>query len=106
MTPVDRIRRTPAGTTSVSRRPSAEWTSSPDDSRALVVVQPVQQVEPPRIGSNRASASFLAQLIAIDQQAPQTRVRRRAGPEQASRTYRAASALTARVRPLLLTKVC
>ena len=108
MTPVDRIRKTPANAASVSRRDgmSQDSTLAPDGSRALVVVQPVPRVEPARIGSNRASASFLAQLIAVAQQAPQTRVRRRAEPAQAISTYRIANALSAQVRPPRLSRVC
>jgi hypothetical protein len=37
----------------------------------------------------RASADFVAQLIATSAQAPQTRARRRAEPEQATAAYRA-----------------
>ena len=39
----------------------------------------------------RPSASFLAQLIATAQQAPQTRQRRRAAPDEASASYTAAA---------------
>ena len=108
MTSVERIRRTPAGATRVSRRDgmSQDLAPAPDRSRALVVVQPVPRVEPARIGSNRPSASFLAQLIAVAQQAPQTRVRRRAEPAQAIGTYRVANALLAPARPPRLSKVC
>lgn len=108
MTPVDRIRKTSARATSVSRRDgmSQESTLPRDDSRALVVVQPVPRLEPPRIGSNRPSASFLAQLIAVAQQAPQTRVRRRAEPAEAIDTYRAASGLSVQACPPLLSRVC
>jgi hypothetical protein len=79
---------------------------APDGSRALVVVQPVPRVEPARIGSNRPSASFLAQLIAVAQRAPQTCVRRRAEPAQAIGTYRVADGLLAQARPPRLSKVC
>lgn len=111
MAPVEGIRRTPTGSASVSSRNRLSQDADPApaaDSRALVAVAPVPRIEPPRIGSNRAAAGFLAHLIAIDQQAPQTRLRRRADPGQASSTYRAVSALAAgaRPRPLLIAKVC
>ena len=44
------------------------------------------------LGGSRPSAPFLAQLIAIAQQAPQTRKRRRASPDQAGAAYTAAAA--------------
>lgn len=59
-------------------------------SRALVPVTPSR----PRAGSMARptpSAPFLAQLIATAQQAPQTRVRRRAEPAYACAAYAAAS---------------
>jgi hypothetical protein len=58
--------------------------------RALVVLQagePAHQVS----AGPRPSAAFLAQLIAHRQQAPQTRMRRRAEPDAARATYAAAS---------------
>jgi hypothetical protein len=59
--------------------------------RALVVLQagePAHQVS----AGPRPSAAFLAQLIAHrQQQAPQTRMRRRAEPDAARATYAAAS---------------
>ena|ERR1700730_16906831 len=61
--------------------------------RALVPVGsgPGTAVDPAR---SRPSAVFLAQLIATAQQAPQTRRRRRAEPNEVSIIYTAASAPT------------
>ena len=44
-----------------------------------------------RPASSRPSAMFLAHLIAVAQQAPQTRQRRRAEPDEAKAAYREAS---------------
>jgi hypothetical protein len=57
--------------------------------RALVVVRADGgNVRP--IGGPRVSATFLAQLIATAQRAPQTRERRRATPAEAIVSYRRA----------------
>ena len=52
---------------------------------ALVPLRPAER--PP---GRRVLAPFLAHLIAVNQQAPQTRVRRRAEPDEAIRSYQAA----------------
>jgi hypothetical protein len=63
------------------------------ESRALTVVTP----EPPRDVPNvYRQATFLAQLIATNDQHAQTRRRRRAAPEEAIAAYRAVAELTAR----------
>jgi hypothetical protein len=53
---------------------------------ALVPVASAKS-ETPAIGNGRPRADFLAQLIATLGQAPQTRVRRRAEPEDAIAAY-------------------
>jgi hypothetical protein len=53
---------------------------------ALVPAAAVKS-EAPASGSSRPRADFLAQLIATLAQAPQTRVRRRAEPEDAVAAY-------------------
>jgi hypothetical protein len=68
----------------------------PQTGRALVVVGSGPGTEVGPVGS-RPSAVFLAQLIATVQQAPQTRRRRRAEPDEASASYAAVSAPAARV---------
>jgi hypothetical protein len=71
-----------------------------------MVVEPAPRAVPPSITSSRSSADFLAHLIAIDQQAPQTRTRRRAEPAQATLAYRATLGLTNQTRPPVLSKAC
>ena len=63
------------------------------DSRALVVVAPAAAYQTP---ANYRQAAFLAHLIAVKDQLPQTRERRRAEPGEAIAAYRAAVALTER----------
>lgn len=63
------------------------------ESRALVVVEP--PAERPRRAIHR-EAPFLAQLIATKAQHPQTRVRRRAEPDEAIAAYRATAELVER----------
>jgi hypothetical protein len=103
---IDGIRKTAASTGAGVR---ARTTSNGDAAaapagRALLVVEPASRTVPPSITSQRSSADFLAHLIAIDQQAPQTRTRRRAEPAQASLAYRAAFRLATPVRPPLISK--
>lgn len=110
MASIDSIRGTSTGsrTSPRSRLFAGRESEAPavEDSRALVVVQPPPRVAPTYLAGGRASASFLAHLIAIDQQAPQTRPRRRIEPAQASLAYRTAGALIADDRGLALSKVC
>jgi hypothetical protein len=68
----------------------------PQPGRALVVVGSGRGTAVDPAGS-RPSAVFLAQLIATAQQAPQTRRRRRAEPNEASSIYAAVSAPAARI---------
>jgi hypothetical protein len=68
----------------------------PQPSRALVPVGPRRPGALSPTGS-RPSAVFLAQLIATAQQAPQTRRRRRAAPNEVSSIYAAISAPAARI---------
>jgi hypothetical protein len=73
---IDGIRRSTASTAASARTRSSatdtEAATAVEDSRALVVVRPAPRIVPPTIGSNRVAAAFLAHLIAVDQQAPQT----------------------------------
>ena len=58
------------------------------ESRALIALESVAASErAPRVARHPA-AGFLAQLIATRMQAPQTRARRRAEPEEAMAVYR------------------
>jgi hypothetical protein len=73
---------------------------------ALVIVEPAVRVAPPSITAGGRSAQFLAHLIAMDQQAPQTRTRRRAEPAQANLAYLTALGLGSTVRSAGLSKAC
>lgn len=58
------------------------------ESRALIAIQPLAASErAPRV-TRHPGAAFLAHLIATQMQAPQTRARRRAEPEDAIAVYR------------------
>ncbi len=56
-------------------------------STALVPVASIDQKAPAEHGTSRPRANFLAQLIATSAQAPQTRARRRAEPDDAIAAY-------------------
>ncbi len=76
------------------RRPAEAKASTRRD---LVVVSPVKPRDSARqMPRTRASAAFLAHLIATAEGLPQTREKRRLAPEEASRLYGAAQA---RVQP-------
>jgi hypothetical protein len=62
-------------------------------SRALVALTPAAGLNGPLTATYR-QAAFLAHLIAVKDQMPQTRARRRAEPGEALAAYRAAGALT------------
>lgn len=72
--------------------------AGPDDRRetcrSLMVVEADKEAHPVGRGAHLA-APFLAHLIATQQQAPQTRQRRRAEPEDAIALYAAAAAHSA-----------
>lgn len=70
---------------------------APAQGRALVRVSPISPT-PRAVDNSRPAAAFLAQLIATNQQAPQTRARRRAEPEEACAVYAAAMAIHAASR--------
>ena len=59
------------------------------ESRALIAVEAPAPVERSFTHTRHPAAPFLAQLIATQQQAPQTRVRRRAEPQEAISVYAA-----------------
>jgi hypothetical protein len=56
---------------------------------ALVPVESIASDRPVPPAGRRANADFIAHLIAMAQQAPQTRARRRADPQEALAAYRA-----------------
>ncbi len=81
----------PAGGFHAARAaPSPAEPAAPN--RALVAVTPVAETREPLTVYRQAA--FLAQLLAIKDQHPQTRERRRADPEVAIAAYRATAALT------------
>ena len=61
-------------------------------SRALVALAPAAALH--KVPESYRQAPFLAQLLAMKDQHPQTRERRRAEPDEALAAYRAAAALT------------
>jgi len=63
------------------------------DSRALVAFTPAVTPAP---AANYRQAEFLAHLIAVKDQLPQTRERRRAEPGEVIAAYRAVEAMTRR----------
>jgi len=80
----------PLGAPNTRRAPAEAY--APDaretESRALIAVEPTTQSERTPGATRHPAAGFLAQLIATRMQAPQTRARRRAEPEEAMAVYR------------------
>jgi hypothetical protein len=74
---------------SASRRKDEAHADAPEtESRALIAIEaPAPSERTPRV-TRHPAAGFLAQLIATQMQAPQTRARRRAEPEEATAVYR------------------
>ena len=86
-----RIGGTSTGVFGHDGQPSRQAESSaPAVSRALTVIDPPARNEMLFV---RGDAAFLAHLIATKAQAPQTRARRRASPQEAIAAYRAAAGL-------------
>jgi len=84
-----------ASLNSAARRRSAaiaEAQAPPAAGTALIVVGHTARNGQPWSRAPRAVAAFIAQLVAADRLAPQTRARRRAEPEEAVAIYAAASA--------------
>jgi hypothetical protein len=77
----------------VARR-AATGSSEPDttESRALIAVEAPAPSERSFTHSRHPAAPFLAQLIATQMQAPQTRARRRVEPREAISVYAAMAA--------------
>jgi len=66
----------------------AHDTAPPEQSRALIAIEAPRRSEHAPQSERRPSATFVAHLIAMRMQAPQTRARRRAEPEEAVAVYR------------------
>jgi hypothetical protein len=58
-------------------------------SQAVITLAPINPERPVSHASNRPNSDFVAHLIAMSIQAPQTRLRRRAEPEEAVAAYNA-----------------
>ena len=67
---------------------SHDGTPPEAQNRDLITIEPAQRDERSPRWTHHPSAPFVAQLIATRMQAPQTRERRRAEPEEASAVYR------------------
>ncbi len=70
---------------------SGNSTAQATECRALALTAPATAPKPRALPRQ---AAFLAHLIATEQQAPQTRHRRRVEPSEALAAYRTAAALT------------
>jgi hypothetical protein len=84
------------GTSTVTPRASRRDAAAPEraaatESRALIPVAAAASGERSATLSRRPQAAFLAHLIATKDQAPQTRARRRAEPEEVLLVYGEAS---------------
>ena len=108
MASIDGIRRIAAsnGAEMRTRADAAREGKPLPAGNALVVVEPAARMAPPSITAGGRSAQFLAHLIATDQQAPQTRTRRRAEPAQANLAYATALRLGAGDHSTGLSKAC
>lgn len=71
-----------------ARRPK-DSNETPAASTALVPITPPDAAAKPATSHARPNPAFVAHLIAMAQQAPQTRTLRRASPEEAQAHYRA-----------------
>ena len=79
----------PVSATTRRRTPEApESGAHESESRALIAIEAPRPSERTVQSAQRPAAAFLAQLIATRMQAPQTRARRRAEPEEAIAVYR------------------
>ena len=76
----------------VGREAEPECTASAGESRALVALDPIASASEHR--ADHRHAPFVAHLLAVKDQHPQTRERRRAEPNEALAAYRATAALT------------
>jgi len=84
-----RISRIGAGDIAAPARHSASAHQDEiSEARALVAIEPAAPHASPRALTRHPAAPFLAQVIATRLQAPQTRARRRAAPEEAIAAYR------------------
>ena len=88
MVPVDKVgSATGVGSGGAGGRDQASEVAAAPVQRALVRIAPEPPAVSLRPADGRATAPFLAHLIATVQGAPQTRVRRRSDPNWATTTY-------------------
>ncbi len=110
MRPIEGVTGTAAMATGPITRgkpaPRSERAAETAGGRALIAVTPPARSDRPPSLSRRPSASFLAQLIATAQQAPQTRARRRADPDVAITSYRATATDTGAAAGYRLVRTC
>lgn len=66
-----------------------EGNRSPSECRDLVAIEPQTMPPPPRV-RQRCDSAFVAHLIAMAEQVPQLRDKRRAEPDEANAAYAAA----------------
>jgi hypothetical protein len=71
--------------------PAEPCAASPIESRALITIEAPAPSDRTATATRRPLAAFLAHLIATQSQAPQTRARRRAEPEDVVGLYLAAA---------------
>jgi hypothetical protein len=88
---VSTVTRQPTGETSDGTAAQAQGT-------AVIAIEPPRRNERPRLPLH-PSAPFVAHLLATRMQAPQTRARRRAEPEEAIAVYRSMTKPVAGRRP-------
>jgi hypothetical protein len=77
-------------TAALARHSTTAHETEISESHALVAIEPPAPHPSPRAPARHPAAPFLAQVIATHLQAPQTRTRRRAEPEEAIAAYRSA----------------
>jgi hypothetical protein len=80
------------GAAAIGPTPRRSATRQPEPQTALIAIAPAAQAERSWTRTRHPGAPFLAHLIATQMQAPQTRARRRAEPQEAIALYRAATA--------------
>lgn len=72
----------------VTRQTASHDTTLPEPQATALTVEPPHRNEGPAQFTRHPSAPFVAHLIATRMQAPQTRARRRAEPDEATAVYR------------------
>jgi hypothetical protein len=84
---ITRVSRIAANTAPMMRR-AGDIAVTPTPSNALATLMPAARTEPASLHLNRPDPSFVTHLIAMAEQAPQTRVLRRAATADVEAAYR------------------